>query len=189
MDKRIERTHFAVRKAAIDVLGDRGYAAFTMEAVAEAAGVAKSTLYRHWPTKLSLVADALETLNRQPPPRAQRDHGDVRQRVHDLIHHLAEVFAGSRFAACMPALIEAAERHPEVADFLHGYSARRRQALVDALREGISEGTLPSDLDVEVASLALSGAIFYRRIMTPEPFRIEEVPALVDLILGPGSPA
>lgn len=182
MDKRIERTHRNVRRAAIALLGERGYAAFNMEAVAEKAGVAKSTLYRHWQTKLALIADALETLNEQPRPVVLR--GNVRQRTCELLRHLADALSTSQFAACIPALIEASEHHDEVADFLHAYSARRRRALVDTLRSGIAAGELPVDFDVEMASLALSGAIFYRRSMTAEPFSAGDVPALVALVLG-----
>jgi hypothetical protein len=36
-----------------------------------------------------------------------------------------------------------------------------------------------------MAALALSGAIFYQRSMTAEPFAAEDVPALVTLVLGP----
>lgn len=182
MDKRIERTRREVCSAVIALLGERGYAAFNMEAVAEKAGVSKSTLYRHWPTKLALIADALETLNLQPQPGPI--DGDVRQRVTVLLRHLAEALATSRFAACIPALIEAAKHHPEVAHFLHEYSARRRETLVALLRGAVTAGELPTDVDPDTVSFALSGAIFYRRLMTPDPYSPEEVPALVAAILG-----
>ena len=182
MDKRIERTRREVCNAAIALLGERGYAAFNMEAVAEKAGVSKSTLYRHWPTRLSLIADALETLNVQPRPGPL--DGDVMQRVTVLLCHLADGLGTSRFAACIPGLIEAAKHHPEVAHFLHEYSARRRETLVALLRDAVSARELPAALDVETAAFALSGAIFYRQLMTPEPYSAGEIPALVALILG-----
>lgn len=182
MDKRIERTRREVLRAAIALLGESGYAAFNMEAVAEKAGVSKSTLYRHWPTKLSLIADALETLNVQPRPGPAE--GDVTDRVTVLMHHLAEALATSPFAACIPGLVEASKHHPEVASFLHGYSARRRETLVAVLRDAVAKGELNADFDAETAALALSGALFYRRLMTPQPYAAEDVPALVKLILG-----
>ncbi|WP_157015102.1 TetR/AcrR family transcriptional regulator [Mesorhizobium xinjiangense] len=186
MDKRIERTQWDVRRAAIALLGERGYAAFNMEAVARQAGVSKSTLYRHWPTKLSLIADALETLNEQPRPVPSQ--GSVRQRVCRLMQHLAEALSTSQFGACIPALMEASHRHAEVAQFLHSYSARRRRTLVDLLREGVASGELPAEFDAEMAALALSGAIFYQRSMTPEPFAADDIPSLVTLVLGPERP-
>lgn len=182
MDKRIERTRREVCGAAIELLGDRGYTAFNMEAVADKAGVSKSTLYRHWPTKLSLIAAALEILNTQPQPGPQ--DGDIRHRVTVLLRHLTEALATSPFAACIPGLIEAAKHHPEVAHFLHEYSARRRRTLVILLRDAAAGGELPSDFDAETVAYALSGAIFYRSLMTPEPYSKEEVPALVAAVLG-----
>jgi AcrR family transcriptional regulator len=152
--------------------------------VAKKAGVSKSTLYRHWATKLSIIADALETLNVQPKPEPL--DGDVRQRVTVLLRHLVEALATSPFAARIPGLIEAAKHHPEVADFLHEYSARRRRTLVAVLRDAIAAGELPADYDAETIAFAFSGAIFYRRLMTPEPYSAEEIPALVATIPGPG---
>ena len=186
MDKRIERTQAKVRQSAIELLGSAGYAAFTMEAVAAAAGISKSTLYRHWPTKIALISDSLETLNRQPRRLAPLKPGELRDRVLELMRHLAEVFSGSRLADCIPALIEAAERHPEVATFLHIYSARRREILVDTIRQAIAIGELRKDFDAELAALALSGPIFYRRCMSPKPFPVADIPDLVDLILRSG---
>jgi TetR/AcrR family transcriptional regulator, regulator of autoinduction and epiphytic fitness len=186
IDPRIKRTRSAVLTAALEVLSRRGYAAFAMEAVAESAQVARSTIYRHWPNKIDLIAEALETLNQQPHPN--ESSATAREQTERLLVHLADVFVDSVFSACIPALIEAAERHPEVAGFLHGYSARRRQTLVDVLRTGIDNGELPAHLDPELAALALSSPIIYRRTMTPDPFPADRVPQLIDQVLGPPAP-
>lgn len=183
MDPRIRRTRDAVLPAALAVLAERGFASFTMEAVAEAAGVSKSTVYRYWPTKLALLRDALEGLNRQPD--AELEAGPARARIERLLEHLAAALGDSLLSACIPALIEAAERHPEVAGFLHQYSERRRSALAAVLRKGIEDGELPAHLDPELAALALSGPVFYRRLMTPAPLPPADVPRLVRQVLGP----
>jgi TetR/AcrR family transcriptional regulator, regulator of autoinduction and epiphytic fitness len=183
VDPRIERTRHAVRQATLEVLGSRGYAAFTVDAVAESARVAKSTIYRHWPTKLELIADALETLNVQPRP--QLATGPARAKIEQLIEHLTSAFTDSILSACIPALIEAADHHPEVADFLHGYSARRRQTLVDVIQEGIDSGELPRHLNAELAALALSGPVIYCRTMTPTPLPVARSTELVTQVLGP----
>ena len=183
MDPRIRRTRDAVLPATLSVLADRGFARFTMEAVAEASGVAKSTVYRYWPTKLSLLRDALEGLNRQPD--VQVEAGPARARIERLLEHLAAALSDSVLSACIPALVEAAERHPEAAEFLHQYSDRRRAALTAVLRQGIDAGELPAHLDPELAALALSGPIFYRRLMTATPLPAADVPSLVRQVLGP----
>lgn len=183
MDPRIQRTRDTVLPATLSLLADRGFAGFTMEGVARAAGVSKSTVYRHWPTKISLLRDALEELNRQPD--VEREGGPARAQVERLLEHLVAALSDSVVAACIPALIEAAEHHREVAKFLHQYSARRRSALTSVLRKGIENGELPAELDPDLTALALSGPIFYRRLMTEDPFPVREIPGLVRQVLGP----
>jgi len=182
VDPRVDRSRRVIREAAIAELAEIGYGRFTIESVARRAGVGKSTVYRHWGGKLSLIADALETLNQQPVPEA--GEGTARERVERLLNHLAEILLHSTFSACVPALIDAAERDPTVRDFYHGYSARRRQTLVSVIADGVAAGDFPAGLDPELASLALVGPIFYRRLMTREPFDPALVPVLVDNVLG-----
>jgi TetR/AcrR family transcriptional regulator of autoinduction and epiphytic fitness len=186
-DPRIERTRRVVRQAALSELGEVGYGAFTIESVAARSGVAKSTIYRHWPGRLALIADALETLNQQPVPEA--GHGGPRDRITQLLSHLAAAFVDSDLSACIPALIDAAERDPDVRRFLHGYNARRRKALVDGIAEGCANGDLRADLDPELTATALAGAIVYRRVMTDQPFDPAEVAALIATVLGPDTTA
>jgi TetR/AcrR family transcriptional regulator, regulator of autoinduction and epiphytic fitness len=183
MDPRIRRTRDSVLSAALSVLAARGFADFSMEAIAEASGVAKSTIYRHWPTKLSLLRDALEGLNRQP--QVELEAGPARARIERLLEHLAAALSDSVLSACIPALIEAAERHPEVAEFLHQYSDRRRSTLTAVIRQGIEQGELPAHLDPEMAALVLSGPVFYRRLMTATPLPAADIPGLVRQVLGP----
>jgi TetR/AcrR family transcriptional regulator of autoinduction and epiphytic fitness len=188
MDPRPERTRQAVRQATLEVLGQRGYAAFTVEAVAEAGRVAKSTIYRYWPTKLDLIADALETLNEQPVPEMATT-GTAMVQVERLLEHLTAAFASSVFSACIPALVEAAEHHPEVAAFLHGYSSRRRQTLVNVLQAGIDSGEFSSHLDAELAALALAGPVVYCRTMTPHPLTAARAIQLARQLLQPPHPS
>lgn len=183
MDPRIQRTRDAVLPATLTLLADRGFADFTMEGVAEAAGVSKTTVYRHWPTKLSLLREALEELNRQPA--VEPEGGSARVQVERLLEHLVAVLSDSFLAGCIPALIEAAEHHREVGEFLHQYSDRRRSTLTAIIRKGIEEGEFPPHLDPELAALALSGPIFYRRLMTANPLPADDIPCLMQQVLGP----
>lgn len=172
-----------IREAALREFAEAGYGGFTIESVAARAGVGRSTVYRHWGSKLALIADALETLNEQPAP--DLTDATPRKRVEHLLRHLTDILADSPFSTCIPALIEAAERDATVRDFHHGYSARRRQTLVDTIAAGIDSGDFPTTLDPDLASLALVGALFYRRLMTGEPLDPALVPDLVDAVLGP----
>jgi TetR/AcrR family transcriptional regulator, regulator of autoinduction and epiphytic fitness len=154
-----------------------------MESVAARAGVGRSTLYRHWPDKAALIADALETLNVQPNPVRAAPSGTARQRVEVLLRHLADALTDSPVSACIPALIHAAETEPAVREFFREYSAHRRQRLTDTIAAGVADGEFPARVDPEAASTALSGALFYRRLMTADAADTEFLAHLIDTVL------
>ena len=174
VDARVERSHRVVRAAAVAQLAAEGWGGFTIEAVAARAGVARSTVYRHWPDKVALLVDALEHHSEQPPPGT----ASGRDRVAELVRHLAEAMADPGRSALLPALAEAAEHDPQVRAVSRRFSATRRAALVDALRD---IGTP----DPELASLALSGAVFYARFMGESPLDPTRADDLVTAVLGP----
>jgi AcrR family transcriptional regulator len=163
-------------------LADVGYGRVTIESIAARVGVGKSTIYRHWPDKLALIADAFETFHEQMVPEL----GDlpVRQAVALLVRHVAEVVVDSTFSRCIPALIEGAERDERVRELHHQYSAERRQVLIDLIARGIQAGELTSEIDPELATTTLLRAIFYRRLVTAEAFLPEDAAELVGLVLG-----
>jgi TetR/AcrR family transcriptional regulator, regulator of autoinduction and epiphytic fitness len=182
LDPRVERSRMVILRAAVEELADVGYGRVRMESIAARAGVGKSTIYRHWPDKLALIADAFETFHEVMVP----DLGDLSapDAVALLLGHVAEVVVDSTFSRCIPALIEGAERDERVREFHHRYAAERRQALIDLIARGIREGEITRSVDPELATTTLLGAIFYRRLMTGKPFDPDEAPQLVDLVLG-----
>lgn len=175
IDARVERSQRVIRDAAVVVLAEAGWGAFTIESVAARAGVARSTVYRHWPDKLSLVADALEHHSTQPLPD-ETDPG--RPRVVALVRHLAEVMADPKRSAILPALIEAAERDPMLRRLHRGFSDRRRRALTAALADaGVA--------NPELTGIALSGAVTFCRVMGNGPLNPDRADELVTVVLGP----
>ena len=181
VDPRIERSRIVILRAAVEELADVGYGRVTIESIAARAGVGKSTIYRHWPDKLELIADAFETFHEQMVP----DLSDrpVREAVALLARHVAEILVDSTFSRCIPALIEGAERDERVREFHHRYSTERRRALIDLITRGISQRQISPTVDPELAATALLGTIFYRRLMTSEPFNPDHATQLVDLVL------
>ena len=181
-DPRVERSRRVVLQAALDELGTVGYGALTIEAVAARAGVGKSTIYRHWPDRLALIADAFETFHFEMVPSVET--GPARERVARLVGHVAEVLVDSTFSVCIPALIEGAERDRRVRDFFHRYSAARRASLVEVIAAGIASGEFRAGLDPELAAVTLLGPIFYGRLISGEPFDPARADELVETVLG-----
>ena len=167
--------------AALGLLIERGYGELTIEAVAERSGVAKSTIYRHWPSRLELINDAFLELKPTLPVPTE---GDVRERVVAMLEHLAQNVAASRWSACLPTLIDAAERDPTARELNTRLAGAGRQSLAALLAEGVERGELRADLDTDLIAEALAGPIILRRLMTTDPLPPEQVRHLVDQVLG-----
>ena len=179
-DPRIERSRRVILEAALAELGEAGYGALTIESVAARAGVGKSTIYRHWSGKLALVEDAFRTLKAQA---RIPESGSVQERVTAFLQEMATLVQESTYSACMPALIEAAERDPQVRAFHCDFSSERVGLLVGVLRKAVKSGELPKSADPELLADALTGPIVMRRLMFAKPFDPKRVPALVKQIL------
>src|SRR5262245_43232323 len=166
-----------------------GYAALNMDEVAERAGVAKTTLYRRWPTKDHLaVAVAAEMLAEVPIP----DTGDLR---HDLTEFAAELAVnldrlrmaghsgGGASAGLVAELVAAAARHPDIGELVRaGYAQRHALARARLQRACEREG-LRGDIDHGVLIDQLAGPVYYRILITGAPADRDYAERLVDAVL------
>jgi len=171
-----------ILEAVLEELSEKGYGALTIESAARRAGVGKATIYRHWPDKIALIADAFKLLQQQRDPELQT--GSPREKLERVLRHVADIAAQSPFSSCLPALIEGAERDRAVRRFHHQFQAEARKPTIALIAHGIATGDFPPRIDPEIAAFALLGAIFFCRLMTNAPFPGERVPDLMDTVLG-----
>ncbi|MGW3198640.1 TetR/AcrR family transcriptional regulator [Streptomyces sp. NPDC001118] len=180
-----------ILKAAHELLLQRGYDRFAMDEAAVRAGVAKTTLYRRWPTKDHLLVALVAKIQDEVPVA---DTGDVRQ---DLVVYLTAIAGGlnrmrrvGRTAGDDPSagvvaeLVAAAARHPDVGEAVRALFARRNTlplALLDRARE---RGELRADSSSAVLFDQLAGALYYRLLVTGEPIGPAYVAELVDQVLA-----
>jgi len=179
---RVERTRRAIVEATLDELADVGYGALTIESVAKRAGASKATIYRHWDGKLDLFADAVSTLKAMP---RYVESDDRYESIVAFVAAIADHIAHGRFAACIPALIEASVTDPAVREF-HVRSSAERQAFgAQVLEAARDAGHLDPEVDVMAMTERLVAPLFFRRMMAAEPFPVDDVRQLVDAVLGP----
>src|SRR3954464_15765518 len=98
--RRFTKTRERALTAATRILRRDGYSHLTMERVASESGVAKTTLYRHWPTKAALCMDLyLDVAGRE---LHDPDTGDVGR---DLLYIANTVVRLQTRTVAGPALI------------------------------------------------------------------------------------
>jgi AcrR family transcriptional regulator len=180
VDPRVARTRAAVLAAAIDILAERGYSGFSVEGVVERTGVAKTTLYRHWPARDDLLAAAISQLGGTGP---LPDTGSLRQDLLDFFGRRVRAARAPQWERCMPALIEAAARHPELADTVARLAAQALGQVETLIRRGIERGEIRPDVSPRLAASALMGPIVFRRLLLQEAPTGQRVAATVDLVL------
>lgn len=163
-----------VHEAALAELVEVGYGGLTIDAIASRAGVARSTVYRHWGSTRDVVVSALEARSTQPPVEPTQA---PRERVVALVAHLIDALGGPGGSLAI-ALAGAAEADAELARLHHADSARRFSALVDAVAEAAP------DVDSPLAASALAGAVAYRRLVLGEPLTTADAEPLVAIVLG-----
>ncbi|MGH8793794.1 MAG: TetR-like C-terminal domain-containing protein [Stackebrandtia sp.] len=161
---RAARSADRIKQVTRDLLAERGYARLAIEAVAAAAGVGKTTVYRWWPDKETLVADALaETFRADEIP----DLGDTAAELRLAVDMTLDNYAGDSLARALPALAAEGERDAGLSvRFREMFLAGKRKNVAAALRRGIARGDLPDDLDTDLVQDIWAGTIFYRRILS-----------------------
>ena len=173
-----------ILQATLTMMGERGYEALSIEAVAKLAGVSKATVYRRYSNKLDLVVDAM---NRGMPlpdlPNTGDPFEDFRQMV--LIkRRFAMDDSSRRMMGCM--MIERG-RNSEVADAVLKRIVNPRRAIGRGLLErAIEQGALPSDAPLDLVLDMVFGAMMARH-GRGETMEESEVERLIELVwIGAG---
>lgn len=178
-DPRVTRSKARILAAVLDEVAERGYAAMTIEGIAERAGAGKSTVYRHWDGTASLLIDALGTVRPEVP---EIDSGDLRTDLVVIVRALAVALSAER-SRYLPVLVEAAERDPELAALTHDWVQARRRPIVRALEAAVARGDLPEDADVGAIADVVGGPLMMRRLVTRQPLTEAFAEAVVDALL------
>ncbi|GAA4588294.1 AcrR family transcriptional regulator [Actinoplanes octamycinicus] len=161
----VDATVFAATLSAIDELG---YTRATVDRIAAVAGVAKTTIYRRWPSKGELiVACLLDAFG--PVPLTGATRGDL---LENAIHWIAGKIGESGIGAAFAGVFTDAVNDPALREILATrFQDPYRLALQDALGEPEHRVLFLIDLIV--------GTLLHRLGMTGEPMVERDVRALI----------
>ncbi|MFE3460035.1 TetR/AcrR family transcriptional regulator [Nocardiopsis aegyptia] len=173
----------AILHATVEELEERGYAALTMEGVAERARASKASLYRRWPTRAELVMDAVYSVI--PDPEELPDTGELRGDLVSVLRRTARLLdgpAGQALRGLMAEVLPSPERVGQVRAHAQG---RGRQMMEEVTRRAVARGEISPDAvtprRMEVGQAMLRNHFLFHH----EPISDAMVETIVDEVLLP----
>jgi AcrR family transcriptional regulator len=162
---RSKRAHDEVLDAALDLFAERGIDATSMDAIADASGVSKATIYKHWPDKDALCLEVLARLHGRDDAPPDVDTGLLRSDLVAVLSYEPPPRHATARARMMPHLMAHAARNPA---FGKAWRARvldpPRQQLTRILERGIERGQLSPHVNIDLAMALLLGPMMYVRV-------------------------
>lgn len=170
-DPRIARTRATVLNTAADIVVEQGTTALTVDAVVARSGVARSTIYRHWPTRDDLLVDVFEycvpTLESPPPDLGFEEA--MRRFLYDVVGHLAD----PKWNRMLPALMTLKTYEPTLARVEERMEKRQERVSADLFARGVREGLFGPDLDPARAMALLVGPLVFATLTGETPITPE----------------
>ncbi|WP_198415053.1 MULTISPECIES: TetR/AcrR family transcriptional regulator [Cryobacterium] len=176
VDTRVERTRTTVLAHTYDLLVQDGFSGVSIDEIARRSGVAKTTIYRHWPTRTRLLLDACSKLgvNLEIPTQGTFET-DLRQVLTDVAQRLEN--AG--WAKVLPSIMDASERDPDVAKVQTLLQTIWAAPVVRIVEDAVARGEIRPGTDADVVAAEALGPLYYRRWFS----RQHIDPALLDRIV------
>lgn len=132
-----------------------GIKSVTMDMIASQLGISKRTLYENFKEKNELLLVCLEKAEEERNVRLKMYYNQ-RKNVIDLLLHVHEDILYFMRDACPAYFIDMERYYPKVYDRYAKEKETHKQAIVDLLREGIGEGVIRDDINMEVVATLLS---------------------------------
>ena len=156
---RLAATRERIVEAAREQVAEGGYVSASVQAVAERAGVATGSVYRHFPSKAELFAEVFRRASQRELDVVTAVTTDESLGAEERVAAAIEAFARRALAAPVMAYALLAEPvdpavEAERLSFRRGY----RDAFARALEHGIAGGKF-RELDADVVAAALVGAL------------------------------
>jgi AcrR family transcriptional regulator len=180
MPTRTERARREVLDATVSLIAEVGVERLAIDEVAARSGVAKSTIYRHWPSRQFLVIEAVHGCM---APAVTPNTGDLRADLITCYQGMIRTGLEGQMGQIMASVLDAAQRDPDLDRLLRRYLHERRNPVRTVLQLAQARGELPSDLDIEVITTVLHGPFVYRKLVERQPVSRSFVTTVVDTVL------
>lgn len=152
-----------VLESAASLLAERGAAAFTIEAVIERSGVARSTIYRHWSSRKELLRSVIGHLTGEAP--ALPDTGSLRGDLLEFFLFSLDRVTSNRFDSrlrSLPSLMDLAKGDPD----LQVVGAEIRNVLIGLILPILERASTRGEIRARL-NLRITAQVFYATVFMP----------------------
>lgn len=188
---RSDQSHQAILEAALVLFAERGLQGLSIEAIAEHAGVGKTTIYRRWSSKEDLIKDALDLMR---AGILLPNTGSIRNDLLAIAQGAQELFNSNPLIRKLTARLMAEVKvQPEIYHvFYKKVVAPRIQEFRQIIERAQKRGELQKDLDVMFILYLIFVSLVYSNIfielVDPDAKAIEPQAAVDALLRGIGTP-
>ena len=176
------RAHNDVLAATMSLLDEGGLPAATVDAISARSGVSKATIYKHWPNRTAVAAEAfgLRMADAIPLP----DTGNARDDLAEQVRRVSAFYAGLA-GRVFAQLLAATVADPEAAPYFRQFFLDgRRQAIAVLWDRALSRGEVRSSVSAETAIDLLFGPLIFRLLSGHAPLTVVEADAISTAALG-----
>lgn len=169
-----------VLNATLRLLDERGFAALRIDDVARISGVAKTTIYRRWPSLPALVVTAMESAL---GPRPLPETGDAEADLLTLVRVVHQSISRTPFVRALPLISVELMQHPHLA---RQYRARIidpvRDHAIHLVRAGQRQGGFRADVDPSLVVDAVISPAIYRPVVLDQDVSLQDLLTVADMI-------
>jgi AcrR family transcriptional regulator len=183
--RRNEAARAAILDATVDLLRTGGLNTLTVDAIAQAAGVGRQTIYRWWPSKGAMLAEAMGLQAEAVVP--PRDSGSFDADLTEFFAASFRSLSDPGLARGLRDLASGAQHDEHVAEALAGFTERRRAALRAVLERGVAEGRLSPAAHLDVLVDLGYGFLWYRLLVGHRPLDDQAAKELSACLIAAGS--
>jgi AcrR family transcriptional regulator len=160
----------AILDAALEGLGELGYDRMSMDDIASRARVGKAAIYRRWPSKAAVVAEAIAHWRRGLGPVEAPDTGSLRGDIEALVAAVPDYDeAALSTIKVIVGAATAAMHNPVLAAALDDLVlSTPRQIIRAVLDRAVARGEIPAGRDLTLLPDALMG-LNVLRVLTGRP--------------------
>ena len=157
---RTTRVRQVILDAAIQLLVQHGAGEVTATRIAEATGVARTTIYRQWPDQADLLLATVETL--MVPDGRTPSTGDLDDDLRTALMNLRLRLAVREVRPVFAALVDLVSRDDAFISSQRTFITGLMQQTTDVLDAAQQRGALPDHLNIDVAAATLAGPLLHQ---------------------------